>query len=80
MTGLQRGGSIINRKSGLKWGGDADFLPSLKVERTPSLGRHQKGHLAPSILRINKKFTDCDAGDKSKKRVFIYEPSKKDEK
>ena len=27
MTGLQRGGSIINRKNGQKWGGaDADFF------------------------------------------------------
>ena len=43
MTGLQRGGSIINRKSDLKWGGvDAVFLPSLKVERVPSLGRHRE--------------------------------------
>ena len=43
MTGLQRGGSIINRKSDLKWGVlTLFFLPSLKVERVPSLGRHRE--------------------------------------
>ena len=43
MTDLQRSVSTINRKSGLKWGGvDADFLPSLKVESVPSLGRHRE--------------------------------------
>ena len=43
MTGLQRGGSIINRKSDLKWGVlTLIFLPSLKIEKPPSLGRHRE--------------------------------------
>ena len=43
MSGFQRGTSTINRKSGLKWGVlTLTFLPSLKIERHPSLGRHRE--------------------------------------
>ena len=43
MIDLQRNISTINRKSGLKWGVlTLIFLPSLKVESVPSLGRHRE--------------------------------------
>ena len=43
MSDLQRSVSTINRKSGLKWGLlTLIFLPSLKVESVPSLGRHRE--------------------------------------
>ena len=43
MSGFQRGTSTINRKSGLKWGVlTLIFLPSLKIEKTHSLGRHRE--------------------------------------
>ena len=58
MTDLQRSVSTINRKSGLKWGGvDADFLPSLKVESVPSLGRHRERLVDNLYLKINRKLT-----------------------
>ena len=43
MTDLPRSVSTINRKSGLKWGVlTLFFLPSLKVESVPLLGRHRE--------------------------------------
>ena len=68
MTSLQRSVSTINRKSGLKWGGvDADFLPSLKVESVPSLGRHREGSIHSIEIEVFQKFSnslDFDANSR----------------
>ena len=65
MTGLQRGGSIINRKNGQKWGcWRWFFCLHWKLKNLPHLVGIEKGSLTTFILKINRKLTKQDALNK----------------